>query len=160
MVATTSLRTVPLAENRRWYHCKCVCVKRLQQKLKQEKFHVIYMSLANSASPLSFSTVIIVASMIVITKNLKRKQIFIMYVQASRLELASLLNGGRDSLGSCSSRTHRFYSMIAAGVVWYPKLQLCPACALPPFTLVCVFGIRAKLRDLDQQLHAPEHSQL
>ena len=32
MVAATSLRTVTLAENRRWYHCKCVRVKRLRQK--------------------------------------------------------------------------------------------------------------------------------
>ena len=116
MVATTSLQTVHLAENRRWYHCKCVRVKRLLQKAKENSL----VSLSNLASPLSFSTGIIVASMLVITKNLKRKQIFIMYTfKASRLELASLLSGGRDSLGS--SRTHRFFSMIAADVVWHPN---------------------------------------
>ena len=38
------------------------------------------------------------------------------------MELASLLNGGRDSLGS--SRTCRFFSMIAAYVVWYPNCSL------------------------------------
>ena len=27
MMATTSLRTVALANNRRWYHCKCVRVR-------------------------------------------------------------------------------------------------------------------------------------
>ena len=39
--------------------------------------------------------------------------------KASRLELASFLNSGRDSLGS--SRTQRFFSMIAADVVWHPN---------------------------------------
>ena len=39
--------------------------------------------------------------------------------KASGLELASPLNGGRDSLGS--SRTHRFFSMIASDVVWHPN---------------------------------------
>ena len=52
-----------------------------------------FVSLANSASPLSFSTDIIVASMIVTVKNLIIKPIFIMYVQGFRVR-ASPLNGG------------------------------------------------------------------
>ena len=66
-----------------------------------------------------------------------------MYVQGFQVRTCISFNGGRDSLGS--SRTHRFFSMIAAGVVWHPKLQLCPGCALPLFALVRVFGTRAKL---------------
>ena len=79
MVATKSLQTVPLAENRRWYHRKCVQVKGYYRK--QEEFHVIS-----------------VTSQLILTPKLlswhhccfhdcnyeefKPKQIFIMYVQA------------------------------------------------------------------------------
>jgi len=97
----------------------CLCVRTSFVRVRSKKNFMSFVSLANSALQ-SFSTGIIVGSMIVITKNLKRKQ-SLMYVRfkASRLELASILNGGRDSLGSL--RTHRFFRMIAADVVWHPN---------------------------------------
>ena len=38
-VTATTLRTVPLAENRRWYHCKYVWVIRLPQKARRILCH-------------------------------------------------------------------------------------------------------------------------
>ena len=64
--------------------------------------------------------------------------------KATGLELTSSLNGRQDSLGS--SRTHRFFSMIAAGVVWHPNGSFTlVACFDLPFSLVRMFRIRAKL---------------
>ena len=56
-----------------------------------------FVSLANSASLLSFSTGIIVASMIVITKNLKRKQMLIMYVHGFQDQVSK---AGRPAFAS------------------------------------------------------------
>ena len=68
------MRNGPLAENCRWYHCKCVQVNRLPQQTRWD--FLSFVSLANLSS-----TSIIIASMIAIMKNLKAEQIFMLYGQ-------------------------------------------------------------------------------